>query len=563
MRTATPDLLGSIEFTSTLPKSLGQTQFPNPTSVDTDTIFAPLPVNTNRTTTPTSSGHARSVDPTSQPTFNDQTTTPTILGHSFNPTILPPFSDQTTILTSTNSNTTATNLPVSFDQNATAGPALVGTAQTEVIATDHVSDTDSFSGTDDLFLGDDVMWSELFGGEGPGDVGWGGGMTGDENPFNTSHESAGDTPVGNSIPWPDHTSSIQSAASITNTGGDIDPVLSLFPDDLPHVDVWPDLPLNDPSVPVYPPTAHLDDEQVYSPHSLPQDSQEERMHVPQPQPRSHFDHADDVTGPTDEITDDDDYLGSLRTNRQPQNTPTDWDSADDGSRFDMVSDWDNSTQLGQGTTKRKRSAGHYRVIRSRQAPLAPSYPIVESEQIPGQSKAIDWRRLEGKRSFNLEFAKTLLRLGGVKSTHQGTCVVGPDIFRSLGPTDLLYGTQPEQLAGLLQPMMYEYSDYRTEFVRAAAFFRSDDWPHTGFSFDNFLGVRLYRLMVASHPCHQDHCLIHVTYETVDTKRDRERCAEWAKAARCGGQEVPPTCSVHNPPCLLQVMASPIFGKYII
>ncbi|KAL8862198.1 MAG: hypothetical protein Q9178_001655 [Gyalolechia marmorata] len=392
MRTTTPDSLGSIEFTSTLPNSLSQTQFPNPTSAGANTIFAPLPVNTNRTTTPTSSGHARSVDPTSQPTFNNQNTTPTFFGRSFNPTTSPPFLDQTTILTSANSNTTPTNLPVSFDQNATAGPALVDTAQTEVIATDYISDTDSFSETDNLFLSDDVMWSDLFGGEGPGGLGWGGGMIGDENPFNTSHESAADTPVGNSIPWPDHTNSTQSPASLTNTEGDINPVPSLFPDDVPHLDIWPNLPLYDPSVPVYPRNTQLDDEQVHSPHILPQDNEEERMHVLQPQPRSNSDHgsfANDITDPTDEIMDDNDHLSSLRTNRHPPSIPADWDSADNGSRSDMGSDWDNPTQPGQGTNKRKRSAGHYRVIRSRQAPLAPSYPIVESEQIPGQSKAID------------------------------------------------------------------------------------------------------------------------------------------------------------------------------
>ncbi|KAL9022841.1 MAG: hypothetical protein Q9180_008546 [Flavoplaca navasiana] len=320
----------------------------------------------------------------------------------------------------------------------------------------------------------------------------------------------------------------------------------------------------DPPEP-HPQNAQLDDEQVYSPSTVHKANEGEMIHMPQP--RLNINHADFLnhipSHAVDESTDDNDYLGSLRTNLR--NTPTDWDSTDDGSHFDTHSDWNGSPQSLQGTDKkRKRSAGHYRVVRSRQAPLAPSYPIVESEKNPGQSKAIDWRRLEGKRCFDLEFAKTLVRLGGVKSNHRGTCVLGTDDFRLWGPSGILYDTRPEQLPGPhSNPMMYEYSDYRTEFVRAAAFFRSDHWPHTGFSFDNFLGVRLYRVMVASHLCHQDHCLIHVTYETVETKRDRERCAEWAKAARCGGQEVPPACSVHNPPCLLQVIASPTLDKIMI
>lgn len=234
----------------------------------------------------------------------------------------------------------------------------------------------------------------------------------------------------------------------------------------------------------------------------------------------------------------------------------DKDSTDDGSRFD-TDNWNDSPTSQPGITKkRKRSGGNYRVHRAKHAPLGPSFPAIESCEKPGQSKAIDWRKLRGKREFDRCFGHLMARLGGVKPAHQGSCVLCPDDLRALEPSDLLDFFRLEQLPGQhAKPMMYEYIDHSTEMAYATAWFRSDDWPHNGLSFDNFLGIAVYRPMTSSHPCNQNNCLVHVSYETIDTKRSRKSCVDRAKATRLRGQDISPTCSIHNPPCLLQVRYS--------
>lgn len=103
---------------------------------------------------------------------------------------------------------------------------------------------------------------------GPSDSVWTGDMIGDGNPFDAD-ERAANVPSGDSMPWSDQTNSIQSPASMTNTEADVDPFLSLFPDDVQHLNALSNLPMYDPPLPMYPRDAELDYEQVYSPYLVP------------------------------------------------------------------------------------------------------------------------------------------------------------------------------------------------------------------------------------------------------------------------------------------------------
>ncbi|KAL8762038.1 MAG: hypothetical protein Q9184_001885 [Pyrenodesmia sp. 2 TL-2023] len=81
--------------------------------------------------------------------------------------------------------------------------------------------------------------------------------------------------------------------------------------------------------------------------------------------------------------------------------------------------------------------------------------------------------------------------------------------------------------------------------------------------DNFLGCGPYQPMDASHLCHQDHCIVHVTYEAADINQDRKLCAERARNARKEGADIPRSCSRHSPPCLLQHAALTTCEVYLI
>ncbi|KAI4273781.1 MAG: hypothetical protein LQ337_004413 [Flavoplaca oasis] len=443
-----------------------------------------------------------------------------------------------------------------------------GVLQNDIFTSDQVAGNDGMSGNNDStwsgFMGsedlvENTSWAEdkhLFG---------------EMEPFDPFRDIARDIQSAGVLPWLDQTLIAPSpdphpSISTAHAMPDADPVLSLFQSDDQDLGSLPGNATSNHSTPV----SQLNEEQDYRVCSVAEANEEAGMHVPQPSPSfCQTGIAEEMPGSIDgETTDDGESLDSPWRNRTPRtlrcfafaNTTTgrgqpstDEDSTDDGGNLSALDNEDISHGPLQGDKKRKRSPGHYRVVRSRQVPHAPSYPVMGSQEIPGQSRAIDWRRLQGLRDFELEFASTVLRLGGVKSTHRGTCVLGPDDFRLLESSDiLLYTARPGQLpTRLAQHMMYEYSDHRTELVLAAAWFQSDLWPHTGFAFDNFLGVAYYQPMTASHLCGQPHCLIHVVYEAITTKQDRQGCLDRAKATRRQGQDIPPACSMHNPPCLLQ------------
>ena len=76
--------------------------------------------------------------------------------------------------------------------------------------------------------------------------------------------------------------------------------------------------------------------------------------------------------------------------------------------------------------KRKASFSTDRILRARQSQPAPKYEVKQSKTTPGQQKAIDWLKHSAKKSFDQIFETIVARWGGVKPTHQGTCVLCPE-----------------------------------------------------------------------------------------------------------------------------------------
>ncbi|KAL8814695.1 MAG: hypothetical protein Q9223_006102 [Gallowayella weberi] len=253
--------------------------------------------------------------------------------------------------------------------------------------------------------------------------------------------------------------------------------------------------------------------------------------------------------PSDDIPDQEDSR-SFRTELESTDHAG-YSSTDDSLSYqNKILNSPRSSQQGW-IRKRKRSPVRYRAVRARRALPVPRYQMEESQEIPGQISAIDWLTAEAKHQFKHELAVLLARLGGVASTHQGTCVLCPADWRCLEPTDLLHVTDPGQFpARTSERMMYKYSDYSTSFDRAFVWFLSEE-NRNGGHLDNFLGYGEYGLMDASHLCYHEHCLVHITCETADIRDDRRNCAERAKTLRREGQVIPIFCTLHDPPCLMQ------------
>lgn len=204
-------------------------------------------------------------------------------------------------------------------------------------------------------------------------------------------------------------------------------------------------------------------------------------------------------------------------------------------------------------TKRKRSLPPTdRVLRAQFAPPIPQYQVKRSRIEAGQQKAIAWLGTPAKTDYDRVYANFVGRFGGVNPSHRGTCVLCPEDLRAVDPASLVDLVDPRRLpAGNSPRLTYRYSDHTTDFARATGWFNGP-WPRTGVQLDNLIGCGLFEPMDASHLCHQEHCLVHLTYEAAHTNQDRKQCAAGARSARRAGTEVAARCSRHNPPCLLQV-----------
>ena len=201
--------------------------------------------------------------------------------------------------------------------------------------------------------------------------------------------------------------------------------------------------------------------------------------------------------------------------------------------------------------KRKLSIGQYdRIARSRTSTPTPIYDIKLSSKIPGQVKGVDWITEPSKKAFDQQDAHRRAQWGANRA-HQGTCILVSEKWKSVDPLKLLALIDLENCPGADEPRLrYQYSDHCTTWARTAAWY--SQWPRGGRDLDTFHDTGEDSPMDASHTCHHDHCIVHLTYEPAYINQDRKSCCEKAKKLRQEHKEIPEHCSKHNPPCLLQV-----------
>ena len=217
----------------------------------------------------------------------------------------------------------------------------------------------------------------------------------------------------------------------------------------------------------------------------------------------------------------------------------------------------DQTTKEQDTLRKKRKLS--RTTASREEPPkvrhpVPIYNFKQSRKIRGQEeRAVDWLRAKAKLRFE-SFYEALLAPWGVKPGHTGTCVLIPEAYKSLKPEDITADLRREKYPRRGQPCaFFSMYGHGTSVVRALAWF--GQWPRNGIQLDNFIQCGPFEPMDAAQTCHHDHCVVHVTYDSVGNKQSREYCCSEARRMRREGQEVPEHCPFHQPPCLMQVRDS--------
>lgn len=194
--------------------------------------------------------------------------------------------------------------------------------------------------------------------------------------------------------------------------------------------------------------------------------------------------------------------------------------------------------------------GYDRLANARRRQSIPDYEVKQSKKTTGRQKRLAWLERQGKAKFEAHFASILVPWG-VKDMHKGTCVLLPEDWKSLDPILLSNLFTPERcpLAGSGR-FSYRYPDHVKGFARAVA--RYQTWPRRADDVGQFLGSAAYKDKDTSHTCHQEFCLIHITYEGADINHDRKLCCERDKFLRAEGRPIPENCTRHNPPCSIQV-----------
>ncbi|KAI4237115.1 MAG: hypothetical protein LQ349_002098 [Xanthoria aureola] len=203
--------------------------------------------------------------------------------------------------------------------------------------------------------------------------------------------------------------------------------------------------------------------------------------------------------------------------------------------------------------KRKRSTDDFRgadrLTISRLAAPMPIYGVKISTKIKGQPKGLEWRSSAAKNTFDMEYSRRRAEWG-VNLTHVGTCILVPEDWKNVDPLEMLKLFDLENCpSGQAPRLRFCYSDHGTAFARALAWFAK--WPRSGLEQDNFIGDGGFKPMDASHTCHHDTCIIHVTYEPTHINHDRKNCCGEARKLRQEGKDIPEHCEHHSPPCLLQ------------
>ncbi|CAF9918026.1 hypothetical protein IMSHALPRED_003835 [Imshaugia aleurites] len=227
---------------------------------------------------------------------------------------------------------------------------------------------------------------------------------------------------------------------------------------------------------------------------------------------------------------------------------------------------DSDTPSHFEAIRRKRRLSYSltnRSLRASTRPRVPSYLIKESEKYPGQQRAIDWTKTEAREKFQ-DFYRKILAQWGVKSGHEGTCVLMSEMYRALEPLELMSKFTWDNCAVPDSPCaFYSYDDYGTTVARAKAWFSE---PRTGLDHDDLVGSNDCAPKGASHTCDHGQCIIHVTWEKAGINVGREKCREEARRLRSKNvEDVPEHCTnpKHDPPCLMQHIALTTFEVYCI
>ena len=211
-------------------------------------------------------------------------------------------------------------------------------------------------------------------------------------------------------------------------------------------------------------------------------------------------------------------------------------------------------QSNSSGRKRRRSVSSDHLIARFYDPI-PAYPVKLSKTKGRQQEGIDWLQESAKTKFDETYSALLARWG-VKPAHKGTCVLLSRDTKTLEPMELIqfleegkFNLQESNMNGSGR-LNYQYSDHRTNFGRALAWF--SEWPRRAIDLCNFIGCGPYSPMEASHLCHHDYCIVHVIYEEACINQDRNACRKAARVLRQNREEVPEHCTRHFPPCLMQV-----------
>ena len=182
--------------------------------------------------------------------------------------------------------------------------------------------------------------------------------------------------------------------------------------------------------------------------------------------------------------------------------------------------------------------------------MMPSYEIRLSRRTLDQSKGLDWLTQTTKKKFDNTY-ETLLTRWGVTSRHTRICVLVSEDWRFSNSLDLMTLFSIDNVPSASSSRAwYSYADHETSLIRAKVWYAKSS--RTDLDLDVFLGCGPYKSMNASHLCHHEHCIVHITYESADVNQDRQQCCRRAHFLREEKRPVSDQCTIHSPPCMMQV-----------
>ncbi|KAK8122542.1 hypothetical protein PG984_011212 [Apiospora sp. TS-2023a] len=152
------------------------------------------------------------------------------------------------------------------------------------------------------------------------------------------------------------------------------------------------------------------------------------------------------------------------------------------------------------------------------------------------------------------FHAAYLRQSGVSPGHFGICILGTACAYTLLDSALEGKHLDRALYGTIKRVTNEkapgFAPAGTKYYVVVAHART---PPLG-SIDHTQEERVAVFKEGSHLCHNHFCSIHVTLESRVLNNDRKKCHNSAQALRSYGHKLPPHCTLHTPPCLLQLAA---------